>query len=105
MARNFNRFLIKTQKISGVILLVLVILYFISGYGITKGIIDPDVAKFLHERILPVPFVLFLLLHIAFWVKKLLLGLIKDERWVNGYLIILLSIIFILFVIYFIRYE
>jgi len=104
MTKNFNWYLLKIQRISGVILLVLVILFFISGYGTTRQIIDPIFAKILHEKILPVPFVFFLLLHISFWLKRRLLRWIKDEKWVNIYLIILEVIIFILFVVYF-AYE
>ncbi|MCD6270980.1 hypothetical protein J7J24_01325 [bacterium] len=104
MTKNFNWYLLKIQRISGVILLVLVILFFISGYGTTRQIIDPIFAKILHEKILPVPFVFFLLLHISFWLKRWLLRWIKDEKWVNIYLIILEVIIFILFVVYF-AYE
>ena len=104
MAKNFNRYFLKLQRASNIALLVLIILFFISGYGMTRQIIDPVFAKILHEKILPIPFVFFLLLHIFFWAKRLFLRWIKDDKWVNVYLIILDLIIFILFIVYF-AYE
>jgi len=104
MAKNFNWYLLKIQRISGIILLILIILFFVSGYGMTRQMIDSVLAKILHEKILPIPFVFFLLLHISFCLKRWLLRWIKDEKWLNIYLIILETIIFILFAVFFI-YE
>jgi hypothetical protein len=43
--------------------MLIVVLYIVTGYGMTKRIVDPDWAKRLHERWLPIPLFLTLLLH------------------------------------------
>ena len=40
MAKNFNWYLLKIQRISGIILLILIILFFVSGYGMTRQMIS-----------------------------------------------------------------
>jgi len=97
MKKNLNKVLFSISKISGWILLFLLFLYFLSGYGMTKGIIDYSTSQKLHNSILPLSFLFFLILHIFFPVKVFLLKFIKDERWINIYLIILFSIIYLLF--------
>jgi len=66
------RILFKLCQISGWILLFLTILFFISGYGMTKQIIPVDLATWLHNQILPIPFLIFLILHILFPLRNLL---------------------------------
>ena len=60
-----DKFLIKLSRFSAWVLLVLMILYIISGYGITKGIVDPVFSKYLHDRLLAIPFFIFFALHIC----------------------------------------
>lgn len=60
-----DRFLIKLNRFSAWALLVLVILYIISGYGIIKGIIDPVFSKKLHEEVLVIPFFIFFVFHVC----------------------------------------
>jgi hypothetical protein len=48
------------------ILLVIMLLFILTGLGITKGIMDPRWAKQLHENILPIPFYVLLLLHVLY---------------------------------------
>lgn len=47
-----NVFLCKTDRLFAWILFLGMILYFISGYGLTKGIINPEFAKAIHLDIL-----------------------------------------------------
>lgn len=61
----WDRFLIKLNRFSGWALLVLMIGYIISGYGMTKGIIDPVLAKYLHEKLLAIPLFIFFVVHVA----------------------------------------
>ena len=58
-----NNALVKLNRFSAWVLLILVILYIISGYGITKGIIDPVFSKYLHDKLLAIPFFIFFVLH------------------------------------------
>ena len=48
------------------ILLALMLLFIITGLGITKNIMDQRLAKQLHENILPIPFYFLFLLHIFY---------------------------------------
>jgi hypothetical protein len=100
MPKSFNWWLAKLQRTTGPIILILTFFFFLSGYGIERQIIDLSLAKLLHEKILPPLFVFFLLLHILFWLKKIFLKFIEDEKWVNLYVIILAGVLFLLFLIY-----
>lgn len=94
---KINKFLFKTANFSGYILALLMILYFISGYGETKRIIDPVFSKILHEKWLPIPTVLFFILHIFLHLKFRLRRWIGNEKWLNVYIIILSLVVFGLF--------
>lgn len=58
-----NKILHKLQRWSGYLLFFLILGHFITGFGIAKGIIDPKLAKELHEDVLPVPTFICFLLH------------------------------------------
>jgi len=60
------KILFKLWQISGWVLLFLTILFFVSGYGMTKQIIPVNLAVKIHNQILPIPFLLFLILHCLF---------------------------------------
>ncbi|MFH1208075.1 MAG: hypothetical protein V1673_00770 [Candidatus Omnitrophota bacterium] len=46
------------------ILFVIILLFILTGFGMTKNIMDPRLAKQLHGNILPIPFYVLLLLHV-----------------------------------------
>ena len=46
------------------ILLFLIFLFIITGYGMTKNVMDPVLAKYIHTRLLPIPFFVFLMVHV-----------------------------------------
>lgn len=49
----------------GVWVLLFVLLgYILTGYGITKNIMDPLLAKYLHSRILPLPLFFLFIIHV-----------------------------------------
>ena len=56
------------DRISRWILLVLMFLFIFTGFGITKGIMNPKWAKQLHENFLPIPFYALFLVHIFYKV-------------------------------------
>jgi len=60
-----GKFLIKLSRFSAWLLLVLIILFIISGFGMTKQIIDPVWATNLHNNILPIFLFTFFVLHVA----------------------------------------
>jgi predicted heme/steroid binding protein len=45
--------LIKINRLAAWTLLITIFLYFISGYGMTKGVIDRELATSLHHNVLP----------------------------------------------------
>jgi len=65
------KILFKLCRISGWILLGLTVLFFVSGYGLTKQIIPVGLAARLHNQILPIPFLIFLILHCLFPIRNL----------------------------------
>lgn len=99
---QINKILFRASRWSGYILVFSMVSNFISGYGMTKGIIDPVLAQSLHEKWLPIPTVVFLILHILFPLRVALRKRIKDVAWVNIYLVVLsLIILIIVFYLYF----
>jgi len=60
-----EKFLVKLNRFSAWALLILIILFIISGYGMTKQIIDPVFATQLHDNILPIFLFLFFVVHVA----------------------------------------
>lgn len=81
MPEPMEKLLRKIDTISALILLVLVFLYFISGYGMTKNIIDQKTATLLHEEYLPIPTIIFFVIHSSLGIRILLKrwGLAKDK--------------------------
>lgn len=100
---NINKILFKTANFSGYVLAILMLFYFISGYGQTKGIIDPVFAKTMHEKWLPLPTAIFFVLHCFLYLKFRCQRWIKQEKWLNAYIAILSLVVFgFLFYLYFI---
>ena len=94
-----EKFLIKLNRFSAWVLLVLIILFIISGYGMTKQIIDPIFATQLHDNILPIPLFIFFLLHVGISIRYALRRwrLFKDNKASDIYVLILGLILLILF--------
>lgn len=53
MNKKLNYYLVKIDRIAAWVLLVSILVYFVSGFGMTKGIIDVGLATKLHNNILP----------------------------------------------------
>lgn len=64
------RLLNKIDKFGMWILLCLVLLFVITGYGMTKHLMDPVAAKYIHTQILPVPLLIFFCIHILKSVRN-----------------------------------
>ena len=82
------------------ILLFLVLLFIMTGYGMTKNIMDPVLAKYIHTQLLPVPFFVFFMVHVLKPVYRQFKnwGLFKSERVLNSYVYLLGFIITGLFI-------
>jgi len=67
MFKNFP--LIKVSRLAAWVLLVTIVLYFISGYGLSKGIINRQLSAALHQNILPLITLTAFTLHVSISVK------------------------------------
>jgi hypothetical protein len=94
-----DKFLIKLNRFSAWILLALIVVYIITGYGMLKGIIDPVFSRYLHNILLPIPLFIFFILHICISSSCALRrwGAFKDSKSANIYALILGLILLILF--------
>ncbi len=94
-----EKFLIKLNRFSAWVLLVLIILFIVSGYGITKRIIDPVFSKYLHDKLLPVPLFIFFLLHVGISIRYALRRwkLFKSEKTGDIYILVIGLILLIFF--------
>ena len=69
MAASLNVFLVKMDRIFAWILLGAMVFYFISGYGMTKGLVDPVMATKLHVDILPLVIIISFIGHASLAVR------------------------------------
>jgi len=70
--------LTKIDRLSAWILLIGMVFYFISGYGITKGIINPQFAYLVHSKYLNVTVIIAFIFHAGFATR---LALIRWRFW------------------------
>lgn len=61
--------LIKLSRYAAWVLFVTIVLYFVTGYGMTKGIIDRSFALLLHETILPILTISAFVIHTSISIK------------------------------------
>lgn len=66
------------DRLAAWVLLAGMALYFLSGYGMSKGIIDANFATRLHTDILPLPIVLAFLIHVGYATR---LALMRWKAW------------------------
>lgn len=99
-----NRKLLVIDRYCGYLLFVLMGAYFITGFGQTKGIIDPAIAKEIHEDWLPLPTFAAFLLHSLINARFILIRKgVRAKSWWNGYLVALGAILFGIFLYLYIR--
>lgn len=55
--------LMRLSRWSAWVALAMVALFVVTGYGMTKRVIDPDLGKYLHTKVLPIPLFVSLVLH------------------------------------------
>ena len=103
--RTLNYYVMKINRIVVWVLLALMIIYIITGYGLTKpnliylltgGIIDYRVAIFLHNT-LDVPLFIFLFVHVVIEIKfSLMRWGFKNQKLLN-LLMAMLGLFFLIF--------
>ncbi len=95
--KNISRFLVKIDRLSAWVLLTTMFLYFISGYGMTKGIINSRLATQIHNDWLPILLIIAFSLHTSYAIH---LALKRWRIW-NNFAKILLIGFYVLFFIFF----
>lgn len=94
-----HEILIKIDRFAAWTLFIGVILYFITGYGMTKGIIDPQLSQTLHSTVLTYIILIAFLIH-APWAIHLALKRWQVWNIFTQILLVLLFIGFCGFVVY-----
>jgi len=89
MNKNLNWWLVKIDRIFAWILLVSMFLYFLTGYGMTKGIINSGFATKLHLDILPLVFIIAFVIHTGLAVR---LAFMRWRVWNKASMAILILI-------------
>lgn len=97
------KYLIKIDRIAAWALFILLTLYFISGYGMTKGLIDSKLATNLHLNILTYFILVAFVIHTAFAIR---LALMRWKIWhsFGKFLWVLFYLVFISGFIYIDRF-
>ncbi len=93
--------LIKLDRISAWILFVSLLLYFVTGYGMTKGIIDTNIATSLHNNYLNYIILFSFIFHTSFAIR---LALLRWKIWNRGGMVAWLGF-FVIFLLWFIYVE
>ncbi len=98
-AMKWVTFLAKANRWAAWTAIIVIILFIVTGYGMTKRVMDPELAKYLHEEILPVPLFIALLVHgglslrHAMWRWKIF----QNRRTDDFFVFILVLVLFALF--------
>jgi hypothetical protein len=105
--KTFNYYLMKANRVIVWILLLLVLMLIISGYGLTKpslirsftgGMIDYQTALFIHTS-LDAPFLILLLIHVVIEIRfSLMRWGVKNQKLLNLLMLILVLICLILII-------
>jgi hypothetical protein len=110
--RKLNYYLMKANRIIVWILLLLILMMIISGYGLTKpslirslsgGWIDYQTALFVHTS-LDTPFLILLLIHVVIEIRfSLMRWGVKNQKLLN--LLMLILVLICLFLIIYVKFA
>jgi predicted heme/steroid binding protein len=71
----FNKYICKIDRLSAWGLFIVMVTYFVSGYGMTKGLIPAEIAVRLHNNLLPLLAMFFFVIHTSYAIHLAL------KRW------------------------
>ncbi|MBC7074328.1 hypothetical protein H5T58_03060 [Candidatus Parcubacteria bacterium] len=95
---KINRILIKIDRICAFFLLLILILFIFSGYGMERGIFDFILSKKIHSLWLPIPFFFCFLFHSLVQIKFTLIRWgAKDDLFLNLILLFFFLVLLFLF--------
>ncbi|MBF0571980.1 MAG: hypothetical protein HQL12_08950 [Candidatus Omnitrophica bacterium] len=82
-----GKVLSKIDKFGVWVLLSIVLAFIFTGYGMTKHLMDPLAAKYIHTQILPLPLLIFFCIHILKAVRNQFKkwNIFKNEALVDAY--------------------
>jgi succinate dehydrogenase hydrophobic anchor subunit len=95
--------IIKLNRLSAWLLVVLMILYFFTGFDSLKNIWNPEFSRYLHNKILPLPTLILVAFHTLVGLKLYLLRHLLENKFINYLLQITGLIIFLIFIYLFFR--
>ena len=95
-----GKLLVGIDKIGMWILMALILLFVLTGYGMTKHIMDPVLAKYIHTQLLPLPLLIFFCIHVVKGVRNQFKKwkLFNDERILDIYAYTLTFIVTIILI-------
>jgi len=98
---NYMKYLIKLDRFAAWLLFISLILYFISGYGMTKGLISPQLATSLHISYLTYFVLLAFVIHTSFAIH------LAFKRWRiwNGFGKFIFILFYLTFIIGFVYVD
>ncbi len=91
----------KIDRVAAWGLLFVMFTYFISGFGMTKGIIDPSIATNLHNNLLPILGLIFFTIHSFYAIR---LSFMRWKIW-NIFSKIFLILFYLIFVLGFLYVD
>lgn len=94
-----NHHLIKLNRLFAWLLLILMLVYFFTGFDMLKNLWQPDFSRFLHNQLLPLPTIILLIFHSAVGVKLFLIRHNLNDKTLN-LLLISAGLVIALFFIY-----
>ena len=100
-----EKFLNKADKCGVWVLLALILAFFFTGFGMTKHIMDPVLAKYIHSQLLPLPLLIFLCIHVIKPVRNQFKkwNIFNDERILDFYAYALVLVVTVILIWLYVR--
>ena len=95
--------IIKLNRLSAWLLLILMVVYFFTGFDSLKNIWQPEFSRYLHTNILPLPTLILVAFHALVGIKIYLLRHLLENKLISYLLQITGLIIFLIFIYLFFR--
>jgi len=95
--------IIKLNRFSAWLLVILMIVYFFTGFDSLKNIWNPEFSRYLHDKILPLPTLFLVAFHAFVGLKIYLLRQLLENKFINYLLYTTGLIIFLIFIYLFFR--
>ena len=89
-------YLVKLNRLTAWLLLILIIIYFLTGFDILKNLWRPEFSRWLHTKILPLPTLILVFFHALVGLKQFLLRNKLTNKFLSSILIIILILTFFL---------